>query len=170
MNGLTGSDSLQLAYHFLKGCSFSLSFITKCLDEVSDFDCEVADHWLAEASKHVIKHLAREPRAEKWVQWQRNVESHQCVDGWVRTWRFRLGPEVLQVCAQVRRNQTLQVEVNEGLLNWQNTRGLKASEAKYVQGHLEFSHVDLLIEMNLVKNTLEAVVICHDGEAQQDFA
>ena len=99
------------------------------MDKVSNWDRKVADDRLAEAREDCIVDLAREPGAVEWVNRQGHQELHKSVDGRIRTRILRISLQVLEVGADGGRYQSLQVEVDKGLLDWEETGRLEASHA-----------------------------------------
>jgi hypothetical protein len=61
------------------------------------------------------------------VHRQRNRKIHGSINGWVATRWFRLSLNILDRC-WIWRNQTLNIELNEGLLHWKDSRRLKFSQ------------------------------------------
>ena len=140
------------------------------MDQLTYRNSEVADDRLAEACKDLIVDLAREAWTVKWLNGQRNLELHERVDGRVSTGCLRISLQVLQVGADFGWHETFKVEVDEGFLDRKQTRGLEATHTQDIHRDLKLSHIDGLVQSDVLNLLLEVVVILNDGEADEDLA
>lgn len=143
-------NPMELRYHFFECRCFSLALVTELDVQVTDWNGELADHWLTPACEYIIVDLAGESWAEQRVDRQWDIERHQRVDRWIRTRSLWFGLQVRQVSAERRGHETLQVEVDKGFFDRQNTWGLQSAEPKNVKMKLELLHFDHFYKVHFV--------------------
>lgn len=90
------------------------------MNQLSDWKGEDTDKWLTPSLEDLIISGTSKSWAVKWVSWKWDGELHCGVQGWVWSSLDWLSLNVLDSWS-IWWNQTLDVELDKGFLNWKNT-------------------------------------------------
>ncbi len=168
-NASTLYDLFELLKNLCDRLSLSSPLISEVIDKVTDGDNEGAKQWLVETLEDVVVHRAQHPRLIQLINWQGYQELDHSVDGGVGSWRVRLRLDIFEGCADIRRNQTLEVEYDKGLLHWQYTCGLKISQTQNVDLNLKFFPLNQGGQIDFLVRSRELVVEFDNGKADEDL-
>jgi len=118
----------QFFIDLLYCCRFTSPLFLEVEHQLANRYCEHSNHGLVPSFEDVVIYRTGELRTIEWVSWEGDRKFHCRVNCWIRAGGFRLGLDVLDGCG-VWRNQALDIELNECLLDRENTRRLEFTQS-----------------------------------------
>jgi hypothetical protein len=92
--------------------------------QITNWDHKGPNKRLIKAHSNIVEYRARHSGTEKFFNWQWRVKLDKSIQGGIRASHLWLSSNIAQVGAESWRNHTLQVELQEGFSDREQTGGL----------------------------------------------